>query len=472
MRVTIPAAAINKAYRPLLRDGRHRYVVLYGGAGSGKSVFAVQRYLIRLMESPMCNLLVARATAVSHRDSTYALFKQVIARWGLGGLFRCVDSDLRITCQNGNAVIFKGLDDAEKIKSITFQKGELTDIWIEEASELTLAQFNQLDLRLRGRGAHKQITLTFNPVSAMHWLKARFFDRQDPRAVVRKTTYRDNAFLDEDYRQTLESYKDSDPYYYQVYCLGEWGVMGRSIFDAGKLSRRLGALDGPVCRGEFLFTGSCDDGAGRGAVDRDGIRFFRQDGGFISVYQMPQPGREYVIGGDTAGEGSDYFVAQVVDKLTGEQVCTLRGRMDEDLYARQVYCLGIWYNEALLAVEANFSSYPIRELERLGYPNQYARAREDSATHRLGRSFGFRTTSATRPVILAGLVEVVREHVEWLRDRETISELLSFVRNDRGRAEAQAGAHDDCVMALAIAYYVRGAAPVEAGFFGVSVDRG
>lgn len=471
MRVTIPAAAINRAYRPLLRDGRHRYVVLYGGAGSGKSVFAVQRYLIRLMESPMCNLLVARATAVSHRDSTYALFKQVIARWGLGDLFRCVDSDLRITCKNGNAVIFKGLDDAEKIKSITFQKGELTDIWIEEASELTLAQFNQLDLRLRGRGAHKQITLTFNPVSAMHWLKARFFDRHDPRAVVRKTTYRDNAFLDADYRQTLESYKDSDPYYYQVYCLGEWGVMGRSIFDSGKLSRRLGALDGPVCRGEFLFTSTYDEGAGRGAVDRNSIRFSRQDGGFVSVYQMPQPGREYVIGGDTAGEGSDYFVAQVVDKLTGQQACTLRGRMDEDLYARQVYCLGIWYNEALLAVEANFSSYPIRELERLGYPNQYARAREDSATHRLGRSFGFRTTSATRPVILAGLVEVVREHVEWLRDRETISELLSFVRNDRGRAEAQAGAHDDCVMALAIAYYVRGAAPVEAGFFGVSVDR-
>lgn len=455
MRVRIPEAAFNQAYRPLLRDREHRYLVLYGGAGSGKSVFAVQRYLVKLMESPMCNLLAARATAVSHRDSTYALFKQVIARWGLGSLFKCVDSDLRITCKNGNAVIFKGLDDPEKIKSVTFQKGELTDIWIEEASELTQAQFNQLDLRLRGRGAHKQITLTFNPISALHWLKKRFFDAPDPRALVLKTTYRDNAFLDGDYRRTLESYRDSDPYFYQVYCLGEWGVMGRSIFDAGRLSRRLGELEGPVRRGEFAFPTFYHEDSGQVLIDRAGIQFLDQPGGFISVYEEPRPGGEYVIGGDTAGEGSDYFVAQVVDRESGRQACTLRGRMDEDLYARQVYCLGLWYNEALVAVESNFSGYPIRELERLGYPWQYARPREDGATHRMGASLGFRTTSATRPVILAGLVEVVREHWQWLRDRDTIQELLTFVRNDRGRPEAQAGAHDDCVMALAIAYYVR-----------------
>ncbi len=458
MRVTIPAAAINRAYLPLLRDSRHRYLVLYGGAGSGKSVFAAQRYLVRLMESPLCNLLVARATAVSHRDSTYALFKQVIARWGLGSLFKCGDSDLRITCKNGNAVIFKGLDDPEKIKSVTFPKGELTDVWIEEASELTEAQFNQLDLRLRGRGAHKQITLTFNPVSSMHWLKARFFDRQDPRALALKTTYRDNAFLDPAYRETLESYRDSDPYYYQVYCLGEWGALGQSIFDAGKLSRRLGELPEPIRQGDFLI----EEGGG--------FRFAQQAGGFVSVYREPRPGREYVIGGDTAGEGSDYFAAQVLDLDSGEQVCTLRGRMDEDLYARQVYCLGLWYNSALLAVEANFSSYPLRELERLGYPNLYTRPREDSATRRLVRSPGFRTTSANRPVILAQLVEVVRDHAGWLNDRQTISELLTFVRNDRGRPEAQSGAHDDCVMSLAIAHHIRRDPPL-GGFFSLSVGR-
>ena len=87
---------------------------------------------------------------------------------------------MRITCANGNSVIFKGLDDTEKLKSITFPKGELTDIWVEEASEVREEDFNQLDVRLRGKGTHKQMVLTFNPVSVLHWLKRRFFDRQDP----------------------------------------------------------------------------------------------------------------------------------------------------------------------------------------------------------------------------------------------------------------------------------------------------
>ena len=102
----------------------------------------------------------------------------------------------RQTCaspaKNGNMAVFKGLDDREKLKSITFPKGELTDIWVEEASQISQADFNQLDVRLRGRAAPKQMVLTFNPISAQHWLKARFFDQLDPRALVVKSTYRDN----------------------------------------------------------------------------------------------------------------------------------------------------------------------------------------------------------------------------------------------------------------------------------------
>ena len=455
MKVTIPAGAFNPVYLPLLRDDTSRYLVLYGGAGSGKSLFAVQRLLVKLMEHPGCNLLVARAVAATHRDSTYALFRQVIARWGLEALFRCMDGDLRITCKNGNAVIFKGLDDPEKLKSVTFPRGELTDVWIEEASELTQAQFNQLDLRLRGRNGHKQMTLTFNPVSSMHWLKGRFFDHPDPRAKVLKTTYKDNRFLDTDYIRTLEAYRESDPYFYQVYCLGEWGVLGRSVFHVEKVAARLAELPGPLSRGSFVFSTYYDDDLGRVLIHRGSIQFAAEPGGYISVYREPVPGREYILGGDTAGEGSDYFVAQVLDRESGEQVCTLRGRMDEDLYAQQVYCLGEWYNEALAAVEANFSSYPVKELERLGYPNQYARSREDGGFYPSMCSYGFRTTSANRPVMLAGLVETVREHVGWLNDADTLREMLSFVRNRQGRPEAQAGAHDDCVMALAIAYQVR-----------------
>lgn len=476
MQVTIPREAFNPLFRPYLTDNTHRYLILYGGAGSGKSVFAVQRFLYRLLTLPLCNVLVVRAVAATNRDSTYALFRQVISKWGLSELFSCKDSDLRISCANGNSVIFKGLDDTEKLKSITFPKGELTDIWIEEASEVLEEDFNQLDVRLRGKGAHKQMVLTFNPVSVLHWLKLRFFDRKDPRALVLKSTYKDNQFLDEDYKRTLEGYKDTDPYYYSVYCLGEWGVLGQTIFDAQKVSERLSQLAGPVTRGEFTFATWYSPEANEVLIDDSTIRWVEMDTGPIQIYHEPAPGGAYVIGADTAGEGSDFNVGQVIDHITGQQVCTIRGQMDEDLFAKQLYCLGKHYHTALVSVEANFSSYPIRELERLRYPRQYVRQAEDSFTHRIRQSYGFKTSSVTRPLVIAGLVEVAREHPDWLNDRDTLNEMLTFVRNENGRPEAQEGAHDDCVMSLGIAYYTRGrSAPAQedggASPF-VSVGRG
>ena len=476
MQVTIPREAFNPLFRPYLTDNTHRYLILYGGAGSGKSVFAVQRFLYRLLPLPLCNILVVRAVAATNRDSTYALFRQVISKWGLSELFSCKDSDLRISCANGNSVIFKGLDDTEKLKSITFPKGELTDIWIEEASEVLEEDFNQLDVRLRGKGAHKQMVLTFNPVSVLHWLKLRFFDRKDPRALVLKSTYKDNQFLDEDYKRTLEGYKDTDPYYYSVYCLGEWGVLGQTIFDAQKVSERLSQLAGPVTRGEFTFATWYSPEANEVLIDDSTIRWVEMDTGPIQIYHEPAPGGAYVIGADTAGEGSDFNVGQVIDHVTGQQVCTIRGQMDEDLFAKQLYCLGKHYHTALVSVEANFSSYPIRELERLRYPRQYVRQAEDSFTHRIRQSYGFKTSSVTRPLVIAGLVEVVREHPEWLNDRDTLNEMLTFVRNENGRPEAQEGAHDDCVMSLGIAYYTRGRSAPARGNGGaspfVSVGRG
>lgn len=452
MTVEISKKVFNPRFLPLLEDDTHRYLVLYGGAGSGKSVFAVQRFLYRLLTLPLCNLLVVRAVAATNRDSTFALFQQIISKWGLSELFSCKEGDMRISCANGNSVIFKGLDDTEKLKSVTFPKGELTDIWVEEASEIQEEDFNQLDVRLRGKGTHKQIVLTFNPVSVLHWLKLRFFDRQDPRAVCLKSTYKDNAFLDDDYKATLEGYKDTDPYYYSVYCLGEWGVLGQTIFDAQKVSRRLQEIQAPIAQGEFVFSTWYNPQANEVVIDDSSIRWV-EGSGPIRIYHQPQQGVAYVIGGDTAGEGSDFSVAQVIDHITGAQVCTMRGQMDEDLFAKQVYCLGMYYNKALVSIEANFSSYPIRELERLRYPRQFVRQAEDSFTHRIRQSYGFQTSKSTRPVVISGLVEVVREHCEWINDKDTLNEMLTFVRNENGRPEAQEGAHDDCVMALAIAYY-------------------
>ncbi len=222
---------------------------------------------------------------------------------------------------------------------------------------------------------------------------------------------------------------------------------GNCVFDKEALVRRLTGLPRPLRTGEFTFCGDGDSFRMTG--------FVQSESGGTHIYEEPRPGVPYVIGADTAGEGSDWFVAQVLDNTTGRQVAVLRRQFGEDEFARQAVCLGYYYNTALLGIEANFSTYPIREVERLRYPHQYMRETEDSYTHRLQRRYGFKTTATTRPVAIAGLIQAVRENVDLLCDAVTLREMLVFVRDERGRPQAMEREHDDCVMALAIAQYIR-----------------
>ena len=152
--------------------------------------------------------------------------------------------------------------------------------------------------------------------------------------------------------------------------------------------------------------------------------------------------------------GSDYFTAHVINKKTLKQVARFRNKMDSDLYAKQMYCLGMYYKYALIGIEKNFDSFPIRGLERLGYTNQYIIENEDEYTHKLKKVYGFRTDKITRPSIINYLVELVREHIELINDKDTLEEMLQFINNENGRPEAEQGAHDDLVMALAISYRI------------------
>jgi phage terminase large subunit len=439
--INISSKVFNRSFRHLI-NASERYLVLFGGAGSGKSYFIVERFIYHILSKSKFNLLVVRQTGKSNRNSTFALFQQVISNWNLGQLFDIKQGDMRITCKNGNEVIFEGLDDVEKLKSVTFKSGELTNVWIEEASEILEPDFNQLNVRLRGKGTKKQIVISFNPIDINHWLKKRFIDRADDNIKVHHSTYLDNDFLDDDYKRLLESYKDTDPYYYQVYCLGEWGVLGKTIFDAEKVSKRMQMLSEPIKRGYFEYS---YDG-----LQLTNIRFIESKTGYISIYEEPS-NLGYCIGGDTAGEGSDFFVGQVLSDK-GKQVAVLRHQMDSDLYTKQMYCLGKYYQDALISIEVNFDSFPVRELERLGYENMYIREAEDTFTGAIKKAHGFITDKFTRPRIISQLVEIVRESTFLFNDKETLQEMLTFVRNDKGRAEAQQGAHDDCIMSIAIAF--------------------
>lgn len=433
----------NETFLPLFFD-RHRYLVLKGGGGSGKSIFAGRKVLERVTSEKGHRWLVCRKVARTLRESCFEQLRGQIADFYPAAGARVNKSDMTITFRNGSKIIFAGLDDVEKLKSIY----DITGIWIEEASELEEGDFNQLDIRLRGeRKYYKQIIISFNPISITHWLKKRFFDREDARVVTSRTTYKDNRFLPEEDRLTLEAFRETDPYYYQVYCLGQWGVLSQTIFWRAILMDRLLHCKKPIRRGRFAYR--YDETAITDAAFTDA-----EDGETL-VWEEPKAGHPYVIGADTAGEGSDWFVACVIDNSTGRLVAKYRTRTDEDLFAREVWCLGMWYNQALVGIEANFSTHPIKELSRLRYPRQFVRQVEDSLTHVVREALGFKTDRLTRPVIIAELQGIMREHPELIDDEDCLNEMLTFARNSKGRPEAVEGAHDDCVMALAITYYVR-----------------
>ena len=227
-------------------------------------------------------------------------------------------------------------------------------------------------------------------------------------------------------------------------------LSGKNVFDTAVILDRLSRLPKPIRTGYFTY-------------DYDGlaitnIKWVNDKGGYIRLYQMPNVPAftEYCIGGDTAGDGSDYFTGHVLDAKTGAQVAHLKHQFDADQYTRQMYCLGRYYKDALIGIEANFDTYPIRELQRLGYPKQYVREAVDTYTGKTEKRYGFKTTSLTRPTIISQLVEVVREHCDTINDKETLEELLTIVRNERGRIEAPEGGHDDDMMGLAIAHEIRG----------------
>ena len=224
---------------------------------------------------------------------------------------------------------------------------------------------------------------------------------------------------------------------------------GACIFDTQRIISRINDLSNyrPIKEGLFLYN---YDG-----VSISNIRWEDKEKGYIKIFEEPQDRCPYVLGGDTAGGGSDYFTAHVIDNTTGIQCAVFRDdRIDEDEYARQIYCLGMYYNTALVGLEANFSTYPIKELARLGYPKQYVREAPDTFTGAIKKSYGFRTTSSTRPVILANLVSIVRDEVYLINDIITLREMLSFVKI-KGKPQAEEGEHDDLVLGLAITYGIR-----------------
>ena len=217
---------LNPAYKEA-QSSRDRYRILYGGAGSGKSHYVAQETILNMLSSRYYSYLIVRKTGKSIRNSVFRLLVEMISEMNLSSLFKINKTEMTITSLNGSSIITSGLDDVEKLKSVA----NINRIWVEEASEITERDFNQLDLRMRGQSKiGYQMTLTFNPISETHWLKKKFFDVGMDSSYILKTTYLDNRFLDEQYINTLKELERQDEQYYRIYALGEWGTVGNMIY--------------------------------------------------------------------------------------------------------------------------------------------------------------------------------------------------------------------------------------------------
>lgn len=214
----------------------------------------------------------------------------------------------------------------------------------------------------------------------------------------------------------------------------------------------------PLKQGYFEYEIELRDDDG---IEYKNIRWIDDTKGDIKIYEEPvkddiRGKKPYAIGGDTAGDGSDYFTAHVIDNLTGKQVAVYRRqKIDDDLYADQMYCLGKYYHDAIIGIEVNYEFEPTRRLERAHYPRLYVRERADSLRNRIEYKHGFKTTAMTRPLMLAQLKQKWRDSDGLIVcEIETLREMLTFVKNDKGKAEALIGKHDDLVMALAITHII------------------
>lgn len=228
-----PRPYINDVYQPLIFD-KSRFLLLVGGAGSGKSHFACQKILSRIVWAMQKGLrhkfLVLRKTQPDARRSVFALFNYYISKFGLTDLFHRNRTEMTYTLKEKpySEIMFTGIDDPEKIKSIE----GITGIWVEEATEINENDFNQLNLRLRGKvKTYFQLLLAFNPISKNNWIYKKFFENNEQDAKILKTNYKNNRFLDEEYVKQLENLKETNKELWNIYGKGEFTDLPDVIYN-------------------------------------------------------------------------------------------------------------------------------------------------------------------------------------------------------------------------------------------------
>ena len=223
---------------------------------------------------------------------------------------------------------------------------------------------------------------------------------------------------------------------------------GKCLFNKEQVINRIQKLKDPLKKGYFKYNYN--------SQKITNIKFVESESkSLIEIYEMPKSGYPYVLGGDPAGIGTDSYAGDVIDNTTGKQVATLEVELDETEFTRQMYCLGMFYNEALCCIETNYSTFPTKELFRLGYTKQYLRTIDDIIDVKIQDKLGFNTNRATRPVIISELVKFFSECIDLINCKKTLLQALTFIKREDGKQAADDGYHDDRIMSLAITHAAR-----------------
>jgi len=234
--LTLNVKVIPKIY-DFLDGGNEKIEIIYGGAGSGKSYTVAQFIIFELcLNHKNKQILITRKTNPALRLTAYRLIRNLLEP--LRGHVPIEEAFTEQTIHfptTGATIFFRGIDNPEKIKSAEFNY-----IWMEEATEFTEADYQQLRLRLRraSAGDRNQMFLTFNPVTS--WIQDYFFTGKKEKDVgILKTTYKDNPYLTEDYRQQLIDLEKQDKTYYQIYTLGEFATPEHIIYTHYQIEEQL-----------------------------------------------------------------------------------------------------------------------------------------------------------------------------------------------------------------------------------------
>lgn len=204
---------------PYLTDYSHRWEFWCGSAGSGKSYFLTQRIIIRCCNEPI-RFVVCRRYGTTLRNSVFALFKEVLAKWQLTKYVKIRETDMSFTFPNGSQIILLGLDEETKLLSLA----NISGVWVEEAFEVPQNLIEQLNLRMRGQAANQQIWLSWNPISKNSYLYNFTVENPPENSIYIHSTFRDNIFLNQEYIDSLLELYSRNPAKARVFCDGEWGV--------------------------------------------------------------------------------------------------------------------------------------------------------------------------------------------------------------------------------------------------------